>query len=88
MVVAEALARGLPLISTTGGALADTAPADCCLRCAPGDVEGFRSALQRWFDDGALRHRLVRAAVGRRNGLRDWPAAGSAFSAALREVPA
>ncbi|WP_376690658.1 glycosyltransferase family 4 protein [Wenzhouxiangella sp. EGI_FJ10409] len=88
MVVSEALARGLPMITTTGGALADTAPADCCLRCAPGDVEGFRAALQSWFDDGGLRQRLTRAAVARRNGLRDWPAAGSAFSAALREAPA
>ncbi len=88
MVVAEALARGLPMITTTGGALADTAPDDCCLKCAPGDVEEFRAALQRWFDDGGLRQRLTRAAAARRDALRDWRAAGSAFAAALREAPA
>src|SRR5699024_3943568 len=49
MVVSESLARGLPMVATTGGALADTAPDDCCLKVAPGDVEALRQALSRWL---------------------------------------
>jgi len=87
MVVVEALARGLPLITTTGGALADTAPEDCCLKVEPGDVAGLRRAVGRWLDDPTLRRRLTRRAFERRAHLRDWAEAGRAFAAALREAP-
>lgn len=83
MVVSEALARGLPMITTTGGALAQTAPEDCCLRVEPGNVDALAEALARWFDDVALRRRLTRSAVERRENLRSWPEAGRAFAAAL-----
>lgn len=86
MVVSESLARGLPMITTTGGALAETAPGDCCLKVEPDDVEALRSALQRWLDDAALRDRLTRCAAARREALQDWSAAGDAFAAALQEV--
>jgi glycosyltransferase involved in cell wall biosynthesis len=83
MVVSEALARGLPIITTTGGALAETAPEDCCLRVEPGNVDALAEALARWFDDAALRRRLTRRAVERREILRSWAEAGRAFAAAL-----
>lgn len=86
MVVSEALARGLPLITTTGGALAQTAPDDCCLKVAPGDVGALRAALARWLDDGALRRRLTAAAVARRARLRRWADVGREFDAALPGV--
>lgn len=86
MVVSESLARGLPMITTTGGALAETAPGDCCLKVEPDDVGALRSALRRWLDDAALRNRLTRCAAARRETLQDWAAAGDAFAAALREV--
>lgn len=85
MVVSEALARGLPMITTTGGALADTAPEDCCIRVAPGDVEALRGALERWFEEAALRLRLTRCAFERRNRLPDWNRAGEAFAAAIED---
>lgn len=84
MVVTEALARGLPLITTTGGALAETAPGDCCLRVEPGDVAGLRGALAEWLDDAGLRRRLTRAAFEQRSRLRDWRDAAQAFAAALQ----
>jgi glycosyltransferase involved in cell wall biosynthesis len=83
MVVSEALARGLPIITTTGGALAETAPEDCCLRVEPGNVDALAAALARWFDDAALRRSLTRSAVARRETLRSWSEAGRAFAAAL-----
>lgn len=86
MVVAESLARGLPMVTTTGGALAETAPDDCCLKVGPGDVEGLREALRRWFDDVELRRRLTQHASGRRERVRQWSDAGSEFAAALTET--
>lgn len=86
MVVAESLARGLPMITTTGGALAETAPEDCCLKVAPGDVEGLREALRAWFDDADLRRRLTQHASVRREGVRRWSEAGRDFAAALTEA--
>lgn len=85
MVVSEALARGLPMITTTGGALAQTAPEDCCLRVEPGHVDALAEALARWFNDAALRRRLTRSAAERRENLRSWSEAGRAFAAALEE---
>ena len=83
MVVSEALARGLPMITTTGGALAQTAPEDCCLRVEPGNVDVLAEALARWLDDAALRRRLTRSAAERRENLRSWSEAGRSFAAAL-----
>lgn len=85
MVVSEALARGLPLITTRGGALAETAPDDCCLKVAPGDVEALRDALARWLGDSALRRELTGAAVRRREALPRWSRAAEAFAAALND---
>jgi glycosyltransferase involved in cell wall biosynthesis len=87
MVVTEALARGLPVITTTGGALAETAPDDCCLKVAPGDFVGLREALAGWFDDAQMRLSMTRAAVARRETLRDWKAAGREFALALDRDP-
>ena len=83
MVVTEALARGLPLITTHGGALAETVPAACSLQVSPGDVDLLTDALRRWLDDPELRVRLTRAAAEARRQLPDWPQAGRAFAAAL-----
>ena len=86
MVVTEALARGLPVITTTGGALADTAPEACCLKAAPGDPDALRTALARWLDEPELRTRLTRNAAARRDSLGDWQDAGYAFADALLEA--
>lgn len=62
MVFAEALAHGLPIVTTTGGALADTVPADASLRVPPGDASALQHALQQVLTQPALRERLASAA--------------------------
>ncbi len=83
MVVTEALARGLPVISTTGGALADTLPDDAGIQVAPGNVEQLRAALLRWLGDPPLRRELTRGAAGRRAALASWAGSAGRFADAL-----
>ncbi|WP_295539127.1 glycosyltransferase family 4 protein [uncultured Thiohalocapsa sp.] len=86
MAYAEALARGLPVLGTTGGAVADTVPADAGLLVAPGSVAALRRALSRLLTDAALRGRLAAGAARARARLPDWPAAAACFAAAVADV--
>lgn len=86
MVLAEALARGLPVISTQAGAIPDTVPATAGLLVPPGDSLALRDALARMLDDHNLRARLAAGARAIRERLPDWTAAGAAFAAALPPV--
>jgi len=83
MVVTEALARGLPVLTTTGGALVDTLPPAAGLAVPPGDAVALGDALAAWLDDAELRRRLCRGAREARRDLDDWQQAGDRFLAAL-----
>ncbi|MCA8864001.1 MULTISPECIES: glycosyltransferase [unclassified Halomonas] len=83
MVVTEALAHGLPVITTTGGALRDTLPSGAGLSVEPGDVDALQDALSRFCHDDELRHQLRQGAALARDALSDWQAAGAKFAAAL-----
>jgi len=88
MALAEALAHGLPVISTTAGAIPDTVPASAGLLVPPGDTGAFTEALRRFLDEPALRARL--AAGARKAGARlpDWPQAVAGWAAALDRLTA
>lgn len=62
MVLTEALARGLPIICTTGGAAAETVPDAAALKIAPGDAEALAKALAELIDAPAQRRHLADAA--------------------------
>lgn len=83
MVVTEALAHGLPVITTTGGALRDTLPTGAGLSVEPGDVDALQDALSRFCHDVELRHQLRQGAAQARDALSDWQEAGGKFAAAL-----
>lgn len=87
MVVIEALAHGLPVITTTGGALVHTLPEGAGLSVSPGDASALRDALRQWLDDSELRQRLRRGASEARGRQYDWVAAGETFAAALCRPP-
>ena len=72
MVLAEAMARGLPVICTTGGAAAKTVPDNAGLKVAPGDVMALRDALSSVLGDSALRKSLADAAWQAGQNLPRW----------------
>ena len=83
MVFAEALARGLPIVATAGGAVAETVPASAGLLVKPGDSTGLRMALARLLDEPGLRGRLRAGARKARNNLPTWRETGHRFALAL-----
>ena len=61
MALAQALARGLPIITTTGGAAAETVPDEAALKVPPGDVDALAAALRQAIGDARLRSQLSEA---------------------------
>lgn len=87
MVVAEALARGLPVVAAGVGGVPEALGhgADGArpgLLVAPDDPVALRDALRAWFEDDGLRCRLRKAAGERRESLTGW----STSAAAVAEV--
>lgn len=72
MVLAEAMARGLPIICTTGGAAAKTVPDEAGLKVPPGDVAAMRAALSGALGDAALRRKLADASWSAGQALPRW----------------
>ena len=72
MVLTEALARGLPIICTTGGAAAETVPDAAALKIAPGDAAALANALADLIDAPAQRRRLAEAAWAGAADLPRW----------------
>jgi glycosyltransferase involved in cell wall biosynthesis len=93
MVVTEALARGVPVIGTDVGGLAEA------LGRAPGagrpgilvpaeDPAALAVALRRWLTDAGRRQELRRAARERGATLSDWSVTAGRLSRVLSRVPA
>jgi glycosyltransferase involved in cell wall biosynthesis len=72
MVLTEALARGLPILCTTGGAAAETAHDAAALKVPPGDVAALRAGLARLLDDADERRRRAEAAWAAAGALPAW----------------
>jgi glycosyltransferase involved in cell wall biosynthesis len=86
MALAEALAHGLPVISTTAGAIPGTVPAGAGVLVPPGDTAALRAALAHLLDAPAWRATLAAGARAARSRLAGWPAAVGRFAAVLAEI--
>ena len=86
MVLSEALVRGLPVVSTTAGAISGTVPEEAGLLVAAGDRDGLAEALRRVLVEPDLRADLAAGARRARDGLATWEVAATRFGQALARL--
>jgi glycosyltransferase involved in cell wall biosynthesis len=86
MAYAEALARGLPVLGTRGGAIPETVPPDAGILVEPGEPRVLAEALARLLTDAELRRRLRAGALRARARLSRWDSTAAGFAAALADV--
>mgnify|MGYP001173183550 CR=1 FL=1 len=84
MVITEAIAHALPVVTTTGGALAHTLPAGAGRATPPGDADALATALRTIMTDRSAYTAARQAAQTAGAQLGDWPEAARAFAAALQ----
>lgn len=72
MVLAEAMARGLPIVTATGGAAGDTAGQAVALHVEAGNADELAAALRRALTDKKLRDQLADAAWDAGRALPTW----------------
>ncbi len=86
MAVAEALAHGLPVISTHTGAISELVGPGAGLLVPPGDVQALREALSRVMCEPALLASLAHGARAARSSLPRWPDACERMALALEQA--
>ena len=88
MVVAEALAHGLPVISTATGGIGDLVADDAGLLVPPGDPDALAAAISRVLVEPFLRERLAQGARRVRDLLPGWDVASGRMADVLERVAA
>jgi glycosyltransferase involved in cell wall biosynthesis len=86
MVLTEALARGLAIVTTTFAAAAERVPDAAALKVPPGDVDALANALQRAIEDAALRKRLADASWAAARALPQWEDTARTIAGVLKNV--
>lgn len=86
MALTEAIAHGLPIVSTTGGAVAETVPDAAALKVAPGDVDALTDALQRILGDAELRNQLAEASWSAGRELPRWEDCAAKVAGVVQSV--
>lgn len=83
MVLAEAMARGLPMVIAAGGAAAETAGEAAALHVEAGNVAALTAAIERALIDKKLRDRLADAAWEAGRTLPTWHETARRIAAVL-----
>lgn len=86
MVVAEALAHGLPVVSTPTGAIADLVGHDAGILVPAGNDRALAAALELVVQDAPLRARLAAGARQVRQRLPTWPDAAARMADILTKA--
>ncbi len=86
MALAEAIACGLPVVSTLAGAIPETVPGNAGVLVPPGDVRVLAEALAKLMDDPDALGRLASNALAARNQLPTWSHASGLFAAAIEDL--
>jgi glycosyltransferase involved in cell wall biosynthesis len=88
MALAEAIAHGIPVVSTLAGAIPDTVPAGAGVLVPPNDVAALARALRRLIGDRAERRRLAENARDAAARLPTWQQSARLFAQAIGTVSA
>ena len=88
MAVAEAIASGVPVVSTPTGAIREMVGNDAGILVPPGNVGALAEALERMLTDERARRRFRAGARRRRSALQTWPRAVRQMAAVVRKVAA
>jgi glycosyltransferase involved in cell wall biosynthesis len=86
MALTEALARGLPIVSTQAGAIPGTVPPGAGVLVPPDDAGALASALRELLTDATRMDPLSREARRVATALPDWRHQARAFGEAVREL--
>lgn len=88
MVLAEAMAHGLAIVTTTGGAAATTVPDDAAIKVAPGDAKAMAGALRAVVADATLRRKLSDASWRAGRALPTWTDTAALVASAIQSAGA
>lgn len=86
MAVAEALARGIPVVATDAGEIRSLV-GDAGIVMPPDDDVAFASALEKVVRDSAYRRSLRQSAIEGRQRLRTWNQAARSMAHVLEQLP-
>lgn len=88
MVVAEALACGVPVIASATGGVREALDPSAGLLVRPGDPDGLAAALDAWLTREDLRRRLTAGARSCGARRRTWSSAAALVADRLAAAPA
>ena len=86
MAYAEAIAHGLPIVGTTGGAIPQTVPSSASRLVPPGNVDALAKALREVMESEAARRALAAGARAAAAALPSWAQCGEKFARVLDEL--
>ncbi len=86
MVYAEALAQGLPIIGTTGGAIPDVVPQDAGILVPPDDARSLATALSLLIQNKTARASFAAGAQKAAANLPCWSDAVDIFKKIIGEI--
>jgi glycosyltransferase involved in cell wall biosynthesis len=86
MALSEAIAHGLPVVSTTAGAIPDTVPPGTGLLVPPNDAAALAGALRRLIGSPTERQRLATNARAAAAQLPTWQDSARLFAGAIETV--
>lgn len=86
MALTEAMARGLPIVSTTGGAAGHTVPDGAGRKVPPADVDALVAALRTMLTDPTARRAAAAASWTAGQNLARWTDTAAIVAGVLRAL--
>ena len=88
MALAEALAHGLPIVTSSGGAAAETVPDAAAIKVPSGDALALSTALGLILSDAAMRRRMADASWAAGALLPTWDDTTHTIAEAIKAIAA